>query len=170
VAAEWNLVTLHGESPCDGIGGTVKQLVACASLQATERSHILTQDKEWAKNITGITFFYITQKGIKTHVLRQDSGYNMLNLSLVHAATTSVCPSTVVSLIYFLSSDKDDTGTKVSVTGLTCVAVQTSQSCPTTYDATVNNDGHIACNTANNECDIFLKFMFRNGQDILIFS
>jgi hypothetical protein len=38
VTAEWNFfATLHGRSPCDGIGGTIKGLVAFDSLQATER-------------------------------------------------------------------------------------------------------------------------------------
>ena len=35
--AEWHFfATSHGKSPCDGIGGTVKRLVARASLQATK--------------------------------------------------------------------------------------------------------------------------------------
>jgi hypothetical protein len=38
LAVEWNFfATLHGKSPCDGSGGTIKGLVALASLQATER-------------------------------------------------------------------------------------------------------------------------------------
>jgi hypothetical protein len=48
------------QSPCDGIGGTAKQLVSYASLQATKRNHIFTPEDlyQWAKeNITGITFF-----------------------------------------------------------------------------------------------------------------
>jgi hypothetical protein len=52
VAAEWNFfATLHGKSPCDGIGGTVKRLVACASIQVTVRNHILTPEDlyQWAK-------------------------------------------------------------------------------------------------------------------------
>ena len=41
--AEWHFfATSHGKSPCDGIGGTVKHLVARASLQATVDHHILT--------------------------------------------------------------------------------------------------------------------------------
>jgi hypothetical protein len=45
VAAEWNFfATSHGKSPCDGIGGTIKQLVACASLQETEINQILTTE------------------------------------------------------------------------------------------------------------------------------
>jgi hypothetical protein len=39
------------EIPSDRIGGTAKQLVARASLQATERNHILTPEYlcKWAK-------------------------------------------------------------------------------------------------------------------------
>jgi hypothetical protein len=47
--------TLHGKSSCCGIGGTVKGLVAHASLQGSERNLILTE----------ITFFYIKQEEIK---------------------------------------------------------------------------------------------------------
>jgi hypothetical protein len=45
IAAEWNFfATSRGKSPCDGIGGTVQRLVACASLQATEGNHILSTE------------------------------------------------------------------------------------------------------------------------------
>lgn len=38
VAVEWNFFsTLHGKSPCDGSGGTIKGLAALDSLQATDR-------------------------------------------------------------------------------------------------------------------------------------
>jgi hypothetical protein len=67
--------------------------------------------------------------------------------------------------IYFLSSDKEDMGTKVSVTGLTDVAVQTSLLCPGKYVAVYDNDWHIGCIIAHNneECDILVKFMERKG-------
>jgi hypothetical protein len=43
VVAEWNFfATSHGKSPWNGTGGTVKRLVIRASIQATERNHILT--------------------------------------------------------------------------------------------------------------------------------
>jgi hypothetical protein len=53
VATEWNFIILHGKSPCDGIHGTGKRLVARASLQATDRNHILTPEVlyKWAKKI-----------------------------------------------------------------------------------------------------------------------
>ena len=35
--ADWHsFATSHGKSPCDGIGGTVKRLIAGASLQTTD--------------------------------------------------------------------------------------------------------------------------------------
>ena len=41
--AEWHFfATSHGKSPCDGLGGTTKRLVARASLQATLENQILT--------------------------------------------------------------------------------------------------------------------------------
>jgi hypothetical protein len=73
IAAEWNFfATSHGKICWDGIGW-VKRLVAHASLYETERNQILTPKDlcKWAKgNITGITFFYITQTEIKVHVPR----------------------------------------------------------------------------------------------------
>ena len=43
IDAEWHFfATSHGKSPCDGIGGTVKRLVARASLQAATSDQILT--------------------------------------------------------------------------------------------------------------------------------
>jgi hypothetical protein len=45
VAAEWNFfATPHGRSSCYRTGGTVKQLTACSSLQATNRNHIFTPE------------------------------------------------------------------------------------------------------------------------------
>jgi hypothetical protein len=65
--------------------------------------------------------------------------------------------------IHFLSSDKEGMGTKVSVTSLTDIAVQTSQLCPGKYVAAAyNNDWYIGCITAHtDECDILVKFMER---------
>ena len=43
VNAEWHFfATSHGKSPCGGIGGTAKRLVARASLQSPVQGHILT--------------------------------------------------------------------------------------------------------------------------------
>jgi hypothetical protein len=110
------------------------------------------------KNVTGITFYYITQKEIKAHVLR-------LTDRLQYAKTipgtwsnhTFVPINTSENKIHLLSSDKEDMGTKVSVTGLTDAAVQTSQSCPGKYvTAAYDNDWYIGCIIAHNdeECKI----------------
>ena len=69
ISAEWHFfATSHGKSPCDGIGGTVKRLVARASLQAIVDHHILTPNEmyEWShKNIEGIKFYYVSAEDIK---------------------------------------------------------------------------------------------------------
>jgi hypothetical protein len=126
VAAERNFfVTLHGKSPCDGTGGTVKRLIAHASLQATERNHILTPEDlhEWAKgNITGITFFCITQKEIKAQVLRlTDKLHYAKTVPGIQSHHMFVPINTSELKIYLMSSEKEDMCTKVSVTGLTDV-------------------------------------------------
>ena len=60
----WNFfATSHGKSPCDGIGGTVKRLVATASLQSPTTGHILSSQAMFEycqKSISGITFVYVT--------------------------------------------------------------------------------------------------------------
>ena len=66
--AEWHFfATNHGKSPYEGVGGTVKHLVANASLKARHDEYILTpmQLYEWAtKNIKGIHFFYISSENV----------------------------------------------------------------------------------------------------------
>ncbi|XP_047129865.1 uncharacterized protein LOC124809907 [Hydra vulgaris] len=60
----WNFfATSHGKSPCDGIGGTVKRLVATASLQSPNTGQILSAQAMFEycqKSISGIMFMYIT--------------------------------------------------------------------------------------------------------------
>lgn len=72
IRSEWNLfATLHGKSPFDGIGRTVKRRVARASLQATEQNHILTPFDlfNWANsNIHGIKFFFfVSHADVEKH-------------------------------------------------------------------------------------------------------
>jgi hypothetical protein len=94
-------------------------------------------------------------------------GYNMPKLSVVHAATISLCPSTLQSLRY-ICYHHIKKGTKVSVTGLTDVAVETNQlHTRKSVAAVCDNNWGIGCITAHNECGILVKFMERKGQDIL---
>ena len=65
--------TSHGKSPCDGIGGTVKRLVARASLQATVDHHILTAREmlKWCEeHIMGITFLFVTADDVQENSTR----------------------------------------------------------------------------------------------------
>lgn len=72
--AEWHFfLTSHGKSPCDGLGGTVKRLVARASLQATVDNHILTPHDVyiWAQqHIDNIDFFFVSQDQIEENTLK----------------------------------------------------------------------------------------------------
>lgn len=74
VDAEWHFfATSHGKSPCDGIGGTVKRLVARASLQATTSDHILSplEMYNWlTKHIPGITFQYVTEADVASNAVK----------------------------------------------------------------------------------------------------
>lgn len=77
IEAQWHFfATSHGKSPCDGLGGTTKRLVARASLQSPENDQILTplQLFDWAdKHISGIKFFYISAE----HILNNEVKYNL---------------------------------------------------------------------------------------------
>ena len=74
--AEWHFfATSHGKSPFDGVGGTVKPLVANASLKARHDECILTpmQLHEWAtKNIKGVYFFYISSENVNATCVKFD--------------------------------------------------------------------------------------------------
>ncbi|ESO10181.1 hypothetical protein HELRODRAFT_168053 [Helobdella robusta] len=67
--AEWHFfATSHGKSPCDGIGGTTKRLVARASLQASTKDQILNARDFYTyadAKINGIKFFWVDKIEIK---------------------------------------------------------------------------------------------------------
>lgn len=71
LAAEWHFfATSHGKSPCDGLGGTTKRLVARASLQATLEDQILNPHQmfEWAdQNIHGIKFIFVSNDDVQSN-------------------------------------------------------------------------------------------------------
>ena len=62
--AEWHFsATSHGKGACDGVGGSVKQLGARASLQRPYDQQITTpsQQFEWAvENIPAVVLKYCT--------------------------------------------------------------------------------------------------------------
>ena len=51
--------TSHGKSACDGIGSTVKQITAQASLKKTMTGQILDVDKMFETNIKNIQFIMV---------------------------------------------------------------------------------------------------------------
>ena len=65
LTAKWTFfATSHGKSLCDGIEGTVKRLVARASLQRPLDDQILSMDKMYEfceSNITGIKFLKVAK-------------------------------------------------------------------------------------------------------------
>jgi len=99
IKAEWHFfATSHGKSPCDGIGGTVKRLVARASLHAAVGNQILNaaQMFEWAvSNISGISFFFITSLDIQQNAKTFDLESRFASIKTIpgtrshHSFTTS---------------------------------------------------------------------------------
>src|SRR5215469_12071295 len=60
--------TSHEKSPCDGIGGTTKQLAARTSLQHPYENQILTPEDLFNfcnANINGIKFFFISKEEVE---------------------------------------------------------------------------------------------------------
>ena len=114
--AEWNFfATSHGKSPCDGIGGTVKRLVAKASLQQTTTNQILTPKEmfEWAsKNISGINFFYVTTEEISNNAAKFDLATRFSSAKTLPGTRShhSFIPTSNVELrMKRVSADKDFT-------------------------------------------------------------
>ena len=63
-AKKGSVLTSHGKSPCDGIGGTVKRLVARASLQRPYDKQLLPAQEVFTfckEEIKGIEFIFISQ-------------------------------------------------------------------------------------------------------------
>jgi hypothetical protein len=58
--AEWHFfATGHGKSPCDGIGGTVKRIIAKLSFQRPSHCQILTAQQMFecaVENVKGIKY------------------------------------------------------------------------------------------------------------------
>ena len=54
-----------GKSPCDGIGGTVKHLVARASLQNTHILSVREMFERCITNIEGISFFLVSSEEVE---------------------------------------------------------------------------------------------------------
>ena len=65
--------TSRGKSPCDGISGTIKHLVARASLQTTKEGQNLTpmQLYSWAnEHVTGIKVMFVSKQDIAEQSLK----------------------------------------------------------------------------------------------------
>ena len=117
--AEWHFfATSHGKSPYDGIGGTIKRLVATASLQATTGNHILNANElfSWAKaNISGIEMLFVSGEEIEKYEKTLEPRLNAYNTIAGTRGHHSFVPISSDSLkIRRISSDKDGISVKVT--------------------------------------------------------
>jgi hypothetical protein len=106
-------------------------------------NHIFTSDDlyKWAKeNVTGITLFYMTQKGMEAHVLTLTDRLQYAESVPGTHRRHEFVPINSSELKIYLSSDTQDVDTKVSAT------VQTRQLDPVTYGAAAYD---IVCITAD---------------------
>lgn len=83
VDIEWHFfATSHGKGPCDGIGGTVKRLVAKASLEKVQGDFILTPQAMFNycdTNIKGIIFKFVSDAEIQKREKSLRARYSNLN-------------------------------------------------------------------------------------------
>ncbi|GBN65685.1 hypothetical protein AVEN_221525-1 [Araneus ventricosus] len=106
IKAEWNFFALsHGKNACDGVGGTVKQLAALASLQMVYNDQIMTprQLYDWAKkNIANINFLYSTTD--------EDEAEEKILKSRFEAATSSFSQESTIKIV-----SSDDSGDDLDI-------------------------------------------------------
>ena len=81
INADWTFfASSHGKSPCDGIGGTVKRLVARASLQRPLSDQIITFNsfRDYVtEHIISIKFFVILSKDMDTIRKKQNERFKL---------------------------------------------------------------------------------------------
>ena len=180
LAAEWHFfATSHGKSPCNGLGGTTKRLVARASLQAPVENQIFTayQMFEWAdKNIEGIKYFYVSNNDVKTNTdaYKLDARFSLSKTICGTRSHHSFVPMSEGKLeMRRLSSDPDSLCSIVSI-GDHAVKPSTSSDVQSLTDPNEYQPGqYIAC-TYDNEWyigiimghseeqnDVYVRFMTR---------
>ncbi|XP_065675929.1 uncharacterized protein LOC136092137 [Hydra vulgaris] len=82
IDAKWVFfATSYGKQPCDGIGGTVKRLVANASLQRISTNQMLNSPDMFTyctNNIKGINFIFISSESlVETRLLQSEQYKNV---------------------------------------------------------------------------------------------
>lgn len=172
ISAEWHFfATSHGKSPCDGIGGTVKRLVARASLQATTSNQILNPHQmfKWATaNISGIRFFFMSsadiQENAKSHNLesRFSSIKTIPGTRSHHSFITKGHNS-----IEMRRLSADDNGTTIVLTDHVVEDLAKYQ--PGKYTACLyDNNWYIGNIVERNEeeQDVLINFMKRTGSSL----
>ena len=173
IRAEWNFfATSHGKSPCDGIGGTVKHLAACASLQRPIDNQILTPLNLYdfcKESITGISFIYVDSDevdNIKDNQEKRFSTGNTVagtrdNHKFVPVNENQVCVSRIsndnTSFIANVNESYNNNSTKL---------VSLSDLSPGNFVACIYDAhwwiGHV-CEISEEQEDVFIDFMHPHG-------
>ena len=170
--AEWNFfATSHGKSPCDGIGGTVKRLVARASLQATTQGHILTPGDmhEWAcDNIPGVTFFYVSAEEVSANAAKVDLESRFAQASTLSGTRSHHCfvPTSETELnMKRLSADSHYTVASISTQSPRAEIISFKQLPPGKYVACVyDREWYVGCivECSEQHGDVMVNFMKRS--------
>ena len=107
----WNFfATSHGKSPCDGIGGTVKRLVATASLQNPINNQILSAKAMFEfcqKSINSIEFVYITNEEMDTSRKSLSDRFSRAKTIPGTRSFHQYCPSTTTTICMKRVSDDE---------------------------------------------------------------
>lgn len=174
--AEWNFfATSHGKSHCDGIGGTVKHLVARASLQATTNNHIITPFDmfQWAsESIPGVTFLYVSSSDVSDNAAKYDLESRFMQASTLSGTRShhSFRPISESQLrMKRLSADTFDSVVSVSVTSrkeyLSFNDLQPGKYVACTYDQVWYAGCVLELSEEHN--DVLVSFMRRSDSGLL---
>ena len=113
-AKKGSVLTSHGKSPCDGIGGTVKRLVARASLQRPYDKQLLPAQEVFTfckEEIKGIEFIFISQADMEitrigTKRISKDQNY-ALHFNFVSTPAIEPIVISVNSFVVCLYDDEN---------------------------------------------------------------
>ena len=178
IKAEWHFfATSHDKSPCAGIGGTTKRLVARASLQATKKNQILSPKQmfQWASaNISGVKFFYMDNQEVSNRTVLYQLEYRYSQCKTI-SGTRSHHSFVLLSksLLLMKKISKDENGTQVVLFKENLESIfsqpRINEDClqPGQYVACLyDNHWYIGAITQRSDInkDLYIKIMRRNQQ------
>ena len=151
------LATNHGKSLCDGVGGTVKRLVANSSLKANHDNCILAPKPlyEWgAKIIKAIFLFYVSSETVRENSLKYnlDKHYSLANTVDGTRSHHSFIPTSCSTIeIIWVSSDEIFSNVSFGATSGDISEFQPGKYVACLYDERSYIGTIVECSSQNND-------------------